>query len=95
MSLRLRPVECRSAHGADHGAASGEGDNRPAMQQPDQSGDVVTTEAPVFCRWPFRHIGKAEQVTWRPAKAFGLFTPPGKEASAVLNGVPFPQCSGG
>jgi hypothetical protein len=59
--LSCYPVERNSASRcADHRAVGGEGDDRPAMQQPDQPGDVMAAQAVVARPTLLRRVMKTK-----------------------------------
>jgi hypothetical protein len=74
--LSCHPVERYSASRcADHRTVGGEGDDRPAMQQPDQPGDVIAAQAAVVRPTLLRRVMKAKQVLRCPAQRLRSLSP--------------------
>jgi hypothetical protein len=66
--LHCHPVERHSASPcADHRTVGGEGDDRPAMQQPDQPDDVIAAQATVVPPTLLRRVMKAKRHGLPPA----------------------------
>jgi hypothetical protein len=74
--LSCYPVERYSAsHYADHCTGGGEGDDRPAVQQPDQADDVIAAQAAVVRPMLLRRVMTAEQVLCCPAQRLRSLSP--------------------
>ena len=74
--LSCHPVERYFASRcADHRTVGGKGDDRSAMQQPDQPGDVIAAQAAVVRPTLLRRVMKAKQVLRCPAQRLGSLSP--------------------
>src|SRR5262249_40292298 len=71
----------------DHSRRLGERPHLAAAEQPDQSGLVISRQAPITGMRPGRRLRQPEQVMDRPAERLGLPAPLGKEAATVLDSL--------
>src|SRR5262245_23157208 len=70
----------------DRRAGLGERRPLPAAEQPDQASLVIAGQSAVARMWLRGWCLEPGQLAGRPAERLGLVTPPGQEASAILDG---------
>src|SRR5262245_58204576 len=85
--LVVPPVDRGRPSGVlDGGRTGGERDHGSAPQQPNQAGQVVSTQSPVVRGRLVGDGGQSEQVPRSPTQRRGLLAPLREEAATVLDG---------